>query len=180
VGADAGFEYHEQRRIGLTVACRDTDAIPKVSNAGEIVTVGGRRVQVMHNGVLVEADGYYGPWMTEIIRRLRGHHEPQEEAAMHAIVPRLPPAPIVVELGSFWAYYALWACRERPDACVVLVEPDPHNLDVGRRNADLNRMRAATCSRSRTRSWTSRRGPRLSIRTVDACPRPAPNPPSSC
>lgn len=142
MGADAGFEYHEQRRIGLTVACRDTDTIPKVSNAGQIVTVGGRRLQVMHNGVLVEADGYYGPWMTEIIRRLRGHHEPQEEVAMHAIVPWLPPAPVVVELGSFWAYYALWAYRERPDARVVLVEPDPHNLDVGRRNAALNRMPA--------------------------------------
>jgi FkbM family methyltransferase len=142
VAAEAVFEYHEQRRIELTVACRDTDMIPKVPNAGEIVTVGGRRVQVMHNGVVVEADGYYGRWMTEIIRQLRGHHEPQEELAIHAIIPRLPPAPIVVELGSFWAYYALWAHRERPDARVVLVEPDPHNLDVGRRNAVLNRMPA--------------------------------------
>ena len=136
------FEFHLQRRIDLTASCRDADAIPKVEGAGEVVERDGRRLQVMHNGVRIEEGCYYGAWMTEVIRRLRGHHEPQEEAAFHLVVERLradpPAAPVMVELGSFWAYYSLWFARALPAASLVLVEPDPAYLEVGRRNAELN------------------------------------------
>lgn len=128
----------ELARIGLTVACRDTDAIPKVPGAGE-VTDG---VQLMHNGVKVVEGGYYGEWMTEVIRRLRGHHEPQEEVAFHAVVERLAatsgPSPVMLELGAFWAYYSLWFKHRIPGGRAFLVEPDPAYLDVGRRNFELN------------------------------------------
>lgn len=125
------------RRVELAVSCRDTDVIPKVADAGEVRD--GH--QVMHNGVLVEADGYQGPWMTEIIRRLRGHHEPQEEVAFHAVLERLAATstnPVVIELGCWWAYYSLWARRRIPGARSICVEPDPAYLDVGRRNFVLN------------------------------------------
>ncbi len=56
--------------------------------------------------------------MAEIIRCLRGHHEPQEEAVFHQIVERLkhesPAAPAIVELGSFWSYYACGSARRSP------------------------------------------------------------------
>lgn len=135
------FTPDEQRRIDLTTAVRDTDALPKVADAGEVVTRGEQRVQVMHNGVVVEEGCYNGAWMTEIIRRLRGHHEPQEEMAFAAVVDRLAsdtPTPAVVELGSFWAYYSLWARAAIPGARNICVEPDPNNLEVGRRNFALN------------------------------------------
>ena len=102
---------------------------------------GSRRVQVMHNGMLIDEGCYHGAWMTEIIRNLRGHHEPQEELAFHAVVERLKadtPAPVMVELGSFWAYYSLWAKTANPETRCVCVEPDPSNLEVGRRNFELN------------------------------------------
>ena len=67
------------RRVALAVSCRDTDALPKVPDGGTIRD-GEPRVQVMHNGVLVEADGYQGSWMTEIISELRGHHEPRRRS----------------------------------------------------------------------------------------------------
>ena len=128
----------ELARIGLTVACRDTDGLPKVAGAGD-VTDG---VQLMHNGVKVVEGGYYGEWMTEVIRRLRGHHEPQEEVAFHAVVERLAatagPAPVMLELGAFWAYYSLWFKQRIPEGRAYLVEPDPAYLDVGRRNFALN------------------------------------------
>jgi FkbM family methyltransferase len=139
------FTDEEQRRIELTTAVHDTDALPKVSNAGEIETRNGTQVQVMHNGLVVEKDGYFGPWITEIIRRLRGHHEPQEEAAFAAVVERLKqdtPKPVMVELGSYWAYYSLWLKTAIPDAQNVCVEPDPRNLEVGRRNFALNGAQA--------------------------------------
>lgn len=132
---------HERRRVEQTVACRDTDEIPKVPDAGDVREQDGRRVQVMHNGVLIEEGCYYGAWMTEIIRRLRGHHEPQEERAVHAVIERLradTPEPVGLELGSFWGYYSLWLLRVAPRATAVLVEPDPVHLEVGRRNFALN------------------------------------------
>ena len=109
--AEATFSADELRRIAITTAVRDTDAIPKVADAGEVKVHDGQRVQVMHNGVLVEEDCYNGAWTTEIIRRLRGHHEPQEEFAFHTVVERLrsdTQGATMVELGSFWAYYSLW------------------------------------------------------------------------
>jgi FkbM family methyltransferase len=140
-GAPHAFTPDERRRIELTTAVRDTDALPKVDNAGAIETRNGQRVQVMHNGVVVEEDCYNGAWTTEIIRRLRGHHEPQEEMAFAALLERLgtdTTAPTMIELGSFWAYYSLWAKAADPATRSICVEPDPHNLEVGRRNFALN------------------------------------------
>jgi FkbM family methyltransferase len=99
----------------------------------------------MHNGVLVEEGGYYGDWMARIITALRGHHEPQEELVFDAMVTRLAAttgsgggAPVMVELGAFWAYYSLWLCHQIPGARAYGIEPDPAYLEVGRRNVGLN------------------------------------------
>jgi FkbM family methyltransferase len=141
------FEPELQRRIELATSVRATDRIEKVPDAGTIRTVNGHDVQVMHNGVVVEKDCYGGPWMTEIIARLRGHHEPQEEVAFAEIVERLTadtPEPVMVELGSSWAYYSLWLKSEIPAATVVLLEPDPANLQVGVRNFKLNGLSVAS------------------------------------
>lgn len=135
----------EAARVEMTLACRDADSIPKVEGAGEVVDRDGRRVQVMHNGVLIEADCYQGPWMTELIRCLRGHHEPQEERVFHELVGRFAatePEPTMVELGSWWAYYSLWFASALPNARVVAMEPDPVYLEVGRRNFALNGLEA--------------------------------------
>lgn len=135
----------ESERVERTVAVRDTDVIPKVDGAGEVLVVDGQAVQRMHNGVLVEEGCYYGSWTTEIIRRLGGHHEPQEEVVFHAIVERLRAegGPVtMIELGSFWAYYSLWLRQAIPSATSILVEPDPANLEVGRRNFALNGITA--------------------------------------
>lgn len=127
----------ERARVDLTVSCRDTETVPKVADAGQVL--GG--TQVMHNGVRIVEGCYYGAWMTEVIRALRGHHEPQEELAFHAVVERLAAsdaAPAVLELGAFWSYYALWTLHRIPDTRAFLVEPDPAYLEVGRRNFELN------------------------------------------
>lgn len=136
------FSPEETARIELTCSCRDTAGLPKVAGAGEVHD----GVQTMHNGVRVVAGGYYGDWMIEVIRRLRGHHEPQEELAVHAVLERLAvtagPQPVVMELGAFWAYYSVWALHRIPGARSFLVEPDPAYLDVGRRNMALNGFEA--------------------------------------
>ena len=131
----------EGPRIALTTACRDADDLPKVPNAGAVVDGPDGPVQVMASGVRVVAGCYYGDWMTEIIRELRGHHEPQEEVVFHQMVERLvadTDRPVMVELGAFWAYYSLWLLERAPEARSVLVEPDPQNLAAGRRNFAVN------------------------------------------
>jgi FkbM family methyltransferase len=125
-------------RIAMTLGCRDTDAIPKVADAGRVVADSGHAVQVMHNGTRVVAGAYHGDWMGEIISRLRGHHEPQEECIFHRLVDCARPGTLMVELASFWAYYALWYLRDVPGSHAICVEPDPMHMAVGRRNAALN------------------------------------------
>lgn len=138
----AGFDPETARRVLLTVSCPDSDGFAKVSGAGGIEVRDGTRVQVMHNGVVVEEGGYFGPWMDEIIRCLGGHHEPQEELVFGKVLERLaaeaPFAPAVIELGSFWAYYSLWFLEQFPHGRVLAMEPDPDNLELGRRNFALN------------------------------------------
>ena len=139
------FSGLEQRRIAITTAVRDTDTIPKVVGAGSIALRDGVKVQIMHNGIVISEGCYHGQWMTEVIRQLRGHHEPQEELAFHTVLERLAagtPNPTMVELGSFWAYYSLWARHRIPATRLVLVEPDEANMEVGRRNLALNHMDA--------------------------------------
>ena len=135
------FDPSLRRRIEITTRVRVTDRLQKVADAGTIRRLDGHDVQVMHNGVVVEKDCYGGAWMTEIIARLRGHHEPQEEVAFAEIVDRIQKDtsdPVMIELGSFWAYYSLWFKHQIPSSTIVLVEPDPINLQVGVRNFDLN------------------------------------------
>lgn len=132
-------------RVLMTISCRDADRLPKVDGAGDVFDLDGTSVQRMHNGALIEEGCYYGPWMTEIIRVLRGHHEPQEEVVFHEVLERLvatEPAASMIELGSFWAYYSMWFHQRTHGNRIVALEPDPSYLDVGRRNFALNGMNA--------------------------------------
>jgi FkbM family methyltransferase len=134
----------EQRRVAITTSCRDTDAIPKVDGAGEVFERDGQLLQRMHNGIVVAAGCYHGAWMTEVIRGLRGHHEPQEELVFQALLARIArteATPTMIELGSWWAYYALWFAHDTGGS-VVALEPDPFCLEVGRRNFELNGLTA--------------------------------------
>ena len=108
----------ELGHVQLTTSCRDTDAIPKVDNAGAVLSAPQGSVQVMHTGVLIAEGCYYGQWMTDIIRHLHGHHEPQEEVVFREIVEQLATdttRPTMLELGAFWAYYSLWMLQRMPD-----------------------------------------------------------------
>jgi FkbM family methyltransferase len=78
--------------------------------------------------------------MTDIIRQLRGHHEPQEEAVFYEILKCVSPHATMLELGGFWSYYSLWFLSSHPDQRrAIVVEPDPNHLSIGRANAALNK-----------------------------------------
>ena len=93
----------------------------------------------MHNGLRMVAGGYYGDWMTGIIERLRGHHEPQEEAVFREILKHVPPAASMLELGGFWSYYSLWfKSQHSQQRQAYVIEPHPNHIAIGRANAALN------------------------------------------
>jgi FkbM family methyltransferase len=133
-----GFDPGVARRIEMTCRCRDCDDIPKGPGAGEVFTDAAGRWQRMHNGVKIAENCYCGAWMTEVIRRLRGHHEPQEERAFHEVVRHASPGSMMVELGAYWSYYSLWFRAAVSGARSLLVEPDPNHLGVGRQNFAAN------------------------------------------
>src|SRR5437764_7546709 len=133
-----GIEPDVQRRVLMTAGCRDCDSIPKVPGAGEVFANGNLKYQLMHNGVKVVEDCYCGRWMTELIRLLKGHHEPQEEKLFHEILKHVPQGATMLELGSYWGYYSLWFQQAITAAQTYLIEPDPSNLAVGRRNFEIN------------------------------------------
>jgi len=129
---------HMKERIAMTVGCDDAQGIPKVAGAGSFVVENETRLQIMHNGLKIVEGCYHGAWMTAIIEILKGHHEPQEERAFHELLAHLKPGATMIELGSFWAYYSMWFAKALPGGRVVMVEPDPGNLEVGRKNFALN------------------------------------------
>lgn len=129
---------NELERVLMTVSCRDSDPIPKVEGAGRIVVVNGEEQQIMHNGLNVIAGGYYGDWMSHIIRGLNGHHEPQEELIFHHLLKYVRNGTHIVELGAFWAYYTLWYLKEIPRSTATCVEPDINHLNIGMRNSQIN------------------------------------------
>jgi FkbM family methyltransferase len=127
-------------RIQMAARCHDADRIAKVGNAGTIVEEpDGTRVQIMHNGIKVIANGYYGEWMGELIRRCKGHHEPQEEVVFHEVLKHIPPAATMIELGGYWSFYSIWFLTQGEIRRSLVIEPDPAHLEVGRTNARLNR-----------------------------------------
>ena len=128
-----------EERIVMATKCRDADQIPKVPDAGTVRTeLDGTITQIMHNGIKVLADGYYGEWMRRLISSCDGHHEPQEERMFYEVLKCVAPNASMIELGGYWSFYSLWFLNGSPERKAVVLEPDPLHLMVGRKNAELN------------------------------------------
>lgn len=129
------------QRVFTTIGCRDCDYIPKVAGAGQIFSLeDGTKYQLMHNGIKIYADCYCGSWMTDIIKYLQGHHEPQEEKVFYEVLKEIPAGAVMMELGSFWAYYSMWFSKTISAAKTFMIESELGSLKVGERNFALNNM----------------------------------------
>jgi hypothetical protein len=94
----------------------------------------------LHNGNRVPIAGpeaYYGQFSSVLVFN-RGVHEPLEEYVFQELIKHLHPAPRMIELGAYWAHYSMWLKRVRPQASVIMVEPDAANLAAGRANFARN------------------------------------------
>lgn len=128
----------EEERALMTIACNDAEIIPRVKNAGDIINKNGKSYQVMHNGLMVEANGYQGNWQAKTIKALKGVHEPQEERVFYEVLKRIKNPSFMIELGSWWSYYTMWFLKDFPLANAICTEPDPVNIELGKRNMSFN------------------------------------------
>ncbi len=126
-----------QRRIKDVLRAPDNRHIPRVPNAGAITH--GR--QVMHNGLSILPGSYYGVPMQIMLKKNRGVHEPQQERVFGEVLKHLHPKGVMIELGSYWAFYSMWFQKEIEQASCYLVEPDPRYLESGKKNFELNGMK---------------------------------------
>lgn len=130
-----------EERVAMATRCHDADCVPKVADAGKVLTINeGERVQIMHNGLRVVADGYCGTWMTDLIRLCHGHHEIQEERMFYEVERHLSDDAVMIELGGYWSYYSLWFLYNSPQRHAIVVEPDPAHMNIGVKNAALNHL----------------------------------------
>ncbi|OGN61907.1 MAG: hypothetical protein A3F09_05760 [Chlamydiae bacterium RIFCSPHIGHO2_12_FULL_49_11] len=133
--------WYPLSRVAQTISIRDVDYIPKVAQAGQCFEEDGLCYQLMHNGLKVLQDSYYGKWGTDIIEGLQGHHEPQQEKVFYEVLKYIAPGAVMIELGCYWAYYSMWFAKEVVNARNCLIEPDPIRMKMGKAHFALNNLK---------------------------------------
>jgi len=121
-------------RIESVLSSPDNACIDRVPNAGKI----NDYYIIMHNGVKVCVNSYYGAGIANMLVANRGVHEPQEEKAFTEVVKLMPLKCRMLELGAYWGFYSLSLLNERTGAECYLVEPESFNLFSGEVNFELN------------------------------------------
>lgn len=130
----------QRKRVITTIACEDTQGIPKVNQAGQTYPSAPTPYQLMHNGIKVRLGEYHGEWMSTIIKQLRGHYKPQEEKVFYEVLKSIPDNGVMVEVGSYWAYFSMWFQKNINCATNYLIEPVPVRRLLGEKNFLLNNM----------------------------------------
>jgi len=77
--------------------------INRVNNAGKIEN----DTVILHNGIKVTRDGYYGDF-SGILTINGGCHEPAEERMFQEVLKFIPENGTMIELGCYWAFYSIW------------------------------------------------------------------------
>jgi hypothetical protein len=111
--------------------------IPRVAHAG---TVDGRCVY-LHNGIAVIKDCYYGSF-SDILQINGGCHEPSEERLFAMVLPLIPEGGVMIELGSYWAFYTIWFNTQVKNARNFCIEPEQASLECGELNCSINKVSA--------------------------------------
>jgi hypothetical protein len=127
-----------EESIRAVLDCPDYATIPRVPGAGQVH--GGR--QTMHNGVTIIAGSYYGHWLRKMFEETGGVHEPQEERVFAEVLRHMPARATMIELGAYWGFYSLWFHSVVKEPNCYLVEPILSNLNYGRKNFQINGMKA--------------------------------------
>ena len=116
--------------------------IIRCPNAGKIIN----NTVILHNNIKVYKDCYYGSF-SKILSLNKGCHEPAEERMFQLVLNDINNNNnnnnkniIMIELGSYWAFYSIWFNKTINNAKNYCIEPDINNLNIGKKNAKLNNV----------------------------------------
>jgi hypothetical protein len=124
------------KRIEIVLSCPDLIYITKDKNAGKVL----KNKLIMHNGLIVNPLSYYGFPFLQMLKRSKGVHEPQEERIFQEVLKILPANSIMIELGSYWAFYSAWFMSKNRGGRAYMVEGNLDSLNNGVENFKLNNI----------------------------------------
>jgi hypothetical protein len=114
--------------------------INRVPEAGYIDE---RGCVILHNSNRVPISGSFAYYdnFSEILIMNRGVHEPLEEYCFQQVLSKIKtPAPLMLELGAYWAHYSMWLLKKFPKAKCYMVEPYMPHLECGKNNFEINKF----------------------------------------
>jgi hypothetical protein len=109
--------------------------IPRCEGAGTIKD----NCIILHNGIKVLKNSYYEEF-SEIFVLNRGVHEPAEERMFGLILKDIRDGGVMLELGSYWAFYTMWFHQKVKNAKNYCIEPIADYLDKGKQHCALNNV----------------------------------------
>ncbi|CAN5449371.1 hypothetical protein BH10BAC4_BH10BAC4_26150 [soil metagenome] len=125
-----------QNRIAIVKESPDNQKINHVADAGKLF----KDHQLVHNGMKITLGSYYDYGNTHLLMKNKGVHEPQEEYAFAQILKTIAQGGTMMELGSYWAFYSMWFANQVNDGKCYMIEPDPHKMNFGKLNFQLNKL----------------------------------------
>jgi hypothetical protein len=111
--------------------------IKRCENAGKV----NKNIITLHNNIQVYKDSYYNDF-TDILILNKGCHEPAEERMFNLILEDISENGVMIELGSYWAFYTIWFNKAVKNAKNYCIEPNPLYLNCGKKHCLLNNVKA--------------------------------------
>ncbi len=132
-------ETFEERFIDI-MSDPNNQYIIRCPDAGKIID----NNVILHNNIKVVKDCYYGSF-SKILTLNKGCHEPSEERMFQLVLDDINNNStnnnnIMIELGSYWAFYSIWFNKSINNPKNYCIEPDINNLNIGKTNAKLNNV----------------------------------------
>lgn len=98
-------------------------------------------VLTLYNGVKVYNQSYYGNF-SDILLLNNGVHEPSEEYLFQKVLSRIKnKSPLMIELGSYWAFYSMTFLKEFENGKTICVEVGDEELQIGKTHYRLNEFK---------------------------------------
>lgn len=95
-------------------------------------------ILTLYNGVKVYNQSYYGNF-SDILLINNGIHEPSEEYLFQKVLSRVEnESPLMIELGSYWAFYSMTFLKQFKNGKTICVEVGDEELQIGKTHYGLN------------------------------------------
>lgn len=132
------YKYHPfYNRFKLILSDPLNLKINKIKDSGKYEN----NIITLYNGLKVYKDSYYGQF-SDILIINEGVHEPSEEFLFIKILDDIKSSnPIMIELGSYWAFYSMSFLKKFPLGNTFCIESGDVEMECGIKNFELNNLK---------------------------------------